>query len=148
MKLGDLLNEKDSKYRARVTARPDETVEAVIKRLTEYDRGSMTVCEDDGTVAGIITERDIIRKCYRISKNIDKIKVQDIMTKKIIVGKPDDDLSYAINVMKEKRIRHLPMVDADNKFIGMISMRDLLGVQLDQCNIEVRFLNDFISGQS
>lgn len=147
MKLGDLLNAKDSRYRVTVTARPNDTISVAVRKLAEHDRGSLAVCDDTGRLIGIITERDIVRKCVTSGKAFDKIKVQDVMTKKVIVGNPEDDLSYAIGVMKEKRIRHIPIVDAQEKVIGMISMRDLLGVQLEQCDTEVRFLTEYISGR-
>ena len=147
MKLGDLLNTQDSKYRVTVTIRPNETVSAAIHKLADHDRGSLTVCDDEGKLVGIITERDIVRKCFTSGKALDKIKIQDVMTKKVALGNPEDDLSYAISVMKEKRIRHIPVVDEQERVIGMISMRDLLGVQLEQCNTEVRFLTDYISGR-
>lgn len=147
MKLCDLLNTKDSKYRATITVRPNEMVSVAVRKLADHDRGSLTVCDNDGKLVGIITERDILRKCFTSSKTPDKIKIQDVMTKKVAVGNPEDDLSYAISVMKEKRIRHIPIVDDQERVIGMISMRDLLGVQLEQCNTEVRFLTDYISGR-
>ena len=146
MKLGDLLNTKDSKYRSEVTVRPNETISAAVHKLAEHDRGSLVVCDDEDKLVGIVTERDLVTKCFTSGKALDKIKIKDVMTKKVAVGNPEDDLSYAISVMKEKRIRHIPIVDAQEKVIGMISMRDLLGVQLEQCNTEVRFLTDYISG--
>ena len=66
------------------------------------------------------------------------------MSMEVIVATPEDDLNYAVNVMKQKRIRHLPVV-ADQKVLGMISMRDLLGVQLAECTTEIRHLNAYIS---
>lgn len=145
MKLGELLSAKDSKYRIAVTVRPEETIFAAIQRLVEHDRGSLPVCNNKGELVGIITERDIVRNCLARGDAPAKIKIKDIMSKQVVIGKPEDDLSYAINVMKEKRIRHIPIVD--NKIvIGMISMRDLLGIQLEECNIQVHYLSDYISG--
>jgi CBS domain-containing protein len=144
MKLGDLLNAKDSEYRVAVTVLPEETVLAAIHKLAEHDKGSLLVCDHRGKLMGIVSERDIVRKCFISVQDLDKIKIQDVMTKKVIVGNPEDDLCYAISVMKEKRIRHIPIVDEEANVIGMISMRDLLGVQLEQCNIELKFLNDYI----
>jgi predicted transcriptional regulator len=66
------------------------------------------------------------------------IKIQDVMTKQVAIGHPEDDLNYAISVMKQKRIRHLPIV-VDQKVVGMISMRDLLGVQLEETAAEIRY---------
>jgi len=144
MKLGELLNSKDFKYRVVVTVGPGETISAAIRKLVEYDRGSLPVC-DKSELVGIITERDIVRKCVAYSKDCAKVKVRDVMSEQVVVGTAEDDLNYAINVMKQERIRHLPVVE-NRKVMGMISMRDLLGVQLEECAIQARFLSDYISG--
>jgi len=138
MKIRDLLKTKDLKYRIPVTARPNETISAAIQKLVEYDRGSLPVCNDKGELVGIITERDIVRKCLTRSEPFAKIEIQDVMTKEVAIGHPEDDLDYAISVMKQKRIRHLPIVD-NQEVVGMISMRDLLGVQLEDAKAEIRY---------
>lgn len=147
MKLGELLNSKDMKHRVAVAVSPNDTISSVIEKLVEHDRGSFPVCNDKGGLVGIITERDIIRKCFTGSTDCSKYKVQDVMSRKVAVGQADDELDYAINVMKTERIRHLPVVD-ESRVIGMISMRDLLGFRLEETTIQVRFLSDYISGGS
>ncbi len=94
---------------------------------------------------GIITERDIVRKCFTRSDTIAKTKIQDVMSKQVVIANPEDDLDYAISAMKQKRIRHLPIMD-NRKVVGMISMRDLLGVQLEESTTQVRYLSAYISG--
>ena len=145
MNLGDLLNQKEFKYRVVVTVKPKETISSTIQKLTEHDRGSLPVCDDKGELMGIITERDILRKCFTGSTDCSKFKVQDVMSKKVVIGSPEDKLDYAISVMKQERIRHLPIV-ANRRVIGMISMRDLLGVKLEESRAEVKYLTDYISG--
>ncbi|MFH1032541.1 MAG: CBS domain-containing protein [Chloroflexota bacterium] len=145
MKLSDLLSTKDLKYRTPILIGPNETVSAAIQKLSEHDRGALPVCDDAGKLVGIITERDIMRKCLARDQTPAKTKIRDIMTKDVIIGIPDDDLDYAINAMKQKRIRHIPIVDKQ-KVVGMISMRDLLGVQVEECRLQVRLLSDYISG--
>ena len=147
MKLGELLNTKDMKHRVAVTVSPNDNVSSVIQKLVEHDRGSFPVCNDKGGLVGIITERDIVRKCLSGDVDCSKIKVHDVMSRKVAVGQADDELDYAINVMKTERIRHLPVID-ENKVIGMISMRDLLGFKLEETNTQIRFLSDYISGGS
>ncbi len=147
MTLGDLLNTKDAKNRVAVTVQPSETVMAAVHKLAKYDRGSIMVCDEEGKLLGIISERDIVRRCFTGGKDLDKTKIQDVMTTRVVVAKLEDDLSYAINIMKEARIRHIPIVDAQEKAIGIISMRDLLGVQLEESNTTVRILNDYILGR-
>jgi CBS domain-containing protein len=145
MKLEELLNQKEFRYRELVTVTPRETIAATIRKLAEHDRGSLPVCNDKDELVGIITERDIIRKCFSGGTDCSKFKVQDVMSRKVVIGSPGDDLDYAISVMKHERIRHLPIVD-NRKVIGMISMRDLLGVKLEESRAEVKYLTDYISG--
>lgn len=145
MNLGDLLNQKDFKHRSAVTVKPKETISATIQKMIEHDRGALPVCDDKGELVGIITERDIVRKCFTGSLDCARLKIQDVMSKKVAIGSSEDDLDYAISVMKRERIRHLPVVD-DKKVIGMISMRDLLGVRLEESTDKVRYLTDYISG--
>ncbi|MFC2046707.1 cyclic nucleotide-binding/CBS domain-containing protein [Chloroflexota bacterium] len=145
MKLRELFNTKEFKYRVVVTVEPTEPVIAAIQKMIEHDRGSLQVCNNKGEMVGIITERDIVRKCFARSDDLVKIKIKDVMSKQIIIGNVEDDVSYAISIMKQKRIRHLPIMD-NQKVMGMISMRDLLGVQLEECQTEARHLSDYISG--
>ncbi|MFC1955976.1 CBS domain-containing protein [Chloroflexota bacterium] len=147
MKLIELLNMKDSKYRIPVTIGLNDTVFMAVQKLAEHDRGSLPVCDEKGELKGIITERDIARKCFSKSGESIRIRIKNIMSTEVAVGQPNDDLNYALNVMKQKRIRHLPIVDK-KKVIGMISMRDLLGIQLEESDTKVRFLSDYISGGS
>ena len=135
MKIRDLLKIKS---RPVITIGPNDTVSAVVQKLAEYDRGSLPVCNDKGELVGIVTERDIVRKCFKNIGAWANFKVQDVMTKEVAVGIPDDDLEYAISAMKQKRIRHLPIVDKQ-RMVGMVSIRDLLDVELKEAQAEVRY---------
>jgi CBS domain-containing protein len=138
MNIRDLLKMKDFKYRHVVTIGPNETISMAIQKLVEHDRGSLPVCDEKGELVGIITERDIVRKCFARSDAFTNIKIQDVMSKQVAIGNPEDDLDYAISVMKQKRIRHLPIMD-NQEVVGMISMRDLFGVQLAEAKAEIRY---------
>ena len=146
MKLGELLNHKDFRYRTAVLASPNDTIASVIDKLVANDRGSLPVCDEKGQLVGIITERDIVRK-FLTGKNIvpSKVKVKDVMTIGVVYGRPEDDVSYAIKMMKERKIRHIPIVQ-NKKVLGMISVRDLLGVQLEESQSDVKNLHAYISG--
>jgi len=135
MKIRDLLKVKS---RPVITVEPNETVTAAIQKLVDNDRGSLSVCNDKGELVGIITERDIVRKCFARSDAIASTKVRDVMTAQVVIGIPEDDLSYVISVMKQKRIRHIPIVD-NQKVVGIVSMRDLLDMQLDQTEAQIRY---------
>ncbi len=135
MKIRDLLK---TKSRPVISIGPNDTVSAVVQKLAEHDLGSLAVCNDDGELVGIVTERDVIRKCFKSIDACAKFRVQDIMTKEVAVGIPDDDLEYAISAMKQKRIRHLPILD-NQRVVGMLSMRDLVDVELKEAQAELRY---------
>jgi CBS domain-containing protein len=138
MKIRDLLAGKDAKYRVVATVEPNENISVAIQKMVTFDRGAISVCNENGELLGIITERDIVRKCFTSIAALENVKVENIMTEKVAMGHPEDDLDYAISVMKQKRIRHLPIVD-NQVVMGMISMRDLIGVQLAEYKAEIRY---------
>jgi CBS domain-containing protein len=72
--------------------------------------------------------------------------VKEIMTKKIIIGDPEDDLDKVEVIMTENRIRHLPIIK-DNKLAGIISMGDVVKAQLKNIHVENRFLKEYIVGK-
>ncbi|MFC1945924.1 CBS domain-containing protein [Chloroflexota bacterium] len=138
MKIRDLLKMTDFENRVVVIVRQNQTVSEAVNKLIENNRGSLPVCNDTGELVGIITERDIVRKCFVHGGDLNNINIGDIMTEQVAICIPEDDLDYAIEVMKRKRIRHLPVVD-NQKIVAMVSMRDLFGVQYEGAKAEIRY---------
>ena len=124
MKLGDLLEMKEFKYRKVVTVGPNDTISTAVHKLVEYDMGALPVCSENNELIGIITERDIARNCST-NDSCANIKIRDAMSEEVAIGSPEDDVDFAIDIMKQKRIRHLPIMH-NQKIVGMISMRDLI----------------------
>ncbi len=114
-----------AKYRALVTVEPNDNISVAVKKMVTFDRGAICVCNESGEPLGIITERDIVRKCCMSIADCENIKVKNIMTVKVAIGHPEDDVHSAIDVMTRKRFRHLPIMD-HQRMMGMVSMRDLL----------------------
>jgi CBS domain-containing protein len=139
MKIRDMLKTAGFKSRTVVTVGPDEFVSAAIQKLAEYDKGALPVCNDKDELLGIITERDIVRKCFVRGVDFTNKKIMDTMSKQVAIAILDDDLDYAINTMKQKKIRHIPIVD-DKKVVGIISMRDILGFQYEETKAEIRYI--------
>jgi CBS domain-containing protein len=111
-----------------VTAKPDEKVIDAVEKMAKYKVGSVVII-DDGKVLGIITERDIIN-LVASKKDLNE-KLELYMTKNPITIYFDESLEKAIQIMKEKNIRHLPVVNKEGKLIGMISARDIIRVSLE-----------------
>ena len=136
MKIRDFLKLKG---RPVITIGPNETVSVAIQKLVENDIGALPVCSNNGALLGIISERDLLKECFRLISAIGITKVQDVMTKHVAVGIPEDDLDYVTWVMKQKRIRHLPIV-IGQKVVGMVSMRDIVDMQLEETKVEIRYM--------
>ncbi len=135
MKIRDFLKIKG---RPVITVGPDETVSVAIQKLVDNNIGALPVC-NWGVLVGIITERDLLKERFWNSNAIDTTKVRDVMTKHVAVGIPEENLDYATSVMKQKRIRHLPIV-VGQKLEGIISMRDIVDMQFEETKAELRYV--------
>ena len=135
----------EMKGRRLITISPDDTVETAIRKLVDNKIGAMPVCDGKGNLIGIISERDLLKECAQRAKSISKTLIKDIMTRNVVIGIPEDDLDYVTDIMTQKGIRHLPIMDGP-KLEGMVSIRDVVDIQLEKSKAEARFLNDYISG--
>lgn len=142
MKVKDLLRTKGCSV---ITTGPDETIITAIQKLVENNIGALPVCNAKGTILGIVSERDLLKECSLRSSKISNTKVKDVMTKDVAIGIPEDGLDYIMEIMTQKGIRHLPILDGP-KLAGIMSMRDMIDAQLEETKATVRFLNDYISG--
>jgi CBS domain-containing protein len=121
-----------------ITIGPGETVKAALKKLVENNIGALPVCDKTGQLVGIISERDVLKECLDQNESIGTTKIQEVMSRQVAVATPDDDLDYATSVMKQKNVRHLPVVD-NKKINGMISMRDIVNSRLQDVEAEIRY---------
>ena len=112
-----------------VAVRPDESVQVAIARMLEENVGSVAVCEDSRLV-GMFTERDVLRLAGQDGGALADAKVADVMTRTLVTASPDDDVLAAAQMMGERRIRHLPVVQGDN-ILGLIGIRDVLRVLVE-----------------
>ena len=145
MKVRDLLAKAD---RPPVTISAEKTVGEAMKLLTDHKIGSLIVIDSEGNPAGIITERDIFRIAYKYHGEMMQMKVADHMTSNLIIGLPDDDIDYIAKVITQNRIRHIPIMDKDEKLAGIISIGDIVKAKLDMAEVELRYLTEYITGHS
>ncbi len=113
--------------------------------LDEHRVGVLLVTDENENVAGIISERDILYKCYRSGEPLKEKKVESLMTKveDIIVGKIDDTPRRMMNMMVTQNIRHIPIIEKDT-IIGIVSIDDLLQLILENSEVESRKLREYI----
>lgn len=124
-----------SKGVAVVTVRPEQTIRETLALLAEHNIGALVVVDETQKPVGIVSERDIVRALAK-TETVFRWPVGRIMTKEVIIGTPQDDLSAVGYTMTEKRIRHLPVVER-GKLVGIVSIGDILKAQRDQYQGEV-----------
>ncbi len=142
MTVADILKQKSGKiYSIGSTAKLCDA----IKDLNTYKIGAILVKNEDGTVAGILTERDILTKACPVNFQADKIPVSDMMTPRenLIIGTDTDTVSYVMHIMTDKKIRHLPIYSGE-KLVGLISIGDVIKTVMDQSEAEVHMLKEHI----
>ena len=103
----------------------DSIVSEIADSMSQKNIGAVPILDDDKTLQGVVSERDIVRKCVKNGRDPDLVSALDIMTTEIITVDLNTSAEIAIKIMGENNIRHLPVVDKDNKLINFISHRDL-----------------------
>ena len=104
---------------------PTTTVAEVIKTMKEHRFGCVFVV-DDGQLAGIVTERDILKKVVGGDVDPTSLAAQDIMTTNPEYLFSDDEISFALNRMHVGGFRHIPLIQLDGRPTGVVSVRDIL----------------------
>jgi CBS domain-containing protein len=94
-------------------------------------------------LAGIVSERDVMGRVVAPGRDPDGTRVADVMTKDLVFVRKADTHEEGLRKMKQAGCRHLPVVEGD-RFIGMVSLRDLLQVDLTEKDEEIRWLNAYI----
>jgi len=101
-----------------------ETVTKVAGLMKQHDVGSVPVVESDRLV-GIVTDRDIVLKVVAGGRNPEQAAVKEAMTPNPVSCKEDDDLEYALRLMKERQVRRMPIVDGGGRLTGIIAQADV-----------------------
>ena len=127
------MNVRDIMTEPPLTCTPETSLAVAARLMGEADYGTLPVIDARGTVAGIVTDRDICLALARTNRNALNIPVREVMTKKVVSALPDDDVHGAVATMKGARVRRLPVCDKSGRLEGMLSMEDIVvrGLQGD-----------------
>ena len=142
MKVKDILSKKGSQV---WTVKTTATIHEVLGSLVTHAIGALIVLDDVNRIAGIISERDIIRECYKNTRQAENTPVEKIMSRNLIIGSPEDELDYIMGIMTKNRIRHVPVV-VGGKLEGIISIGDIVKAQLTNSEYENHYLKDYLFG--
>ena len=141
MKISDVLKEKGLEF---IAVDSNTTVDIAIHKMVDRNIGAILVMEE-GKLAGLFTERDVLKCWAAKGESFCNIKIKDVMTKDVLIAEPDDDLSYAMTIMINKKIRHLPVIEK-GKIVSVVSIRDMVKAQVSDLQAEVHYLKDYITG--
>jgi CBS domain-containing protein len=106
-----------------VSVKLETPITEVTKIIKDNNVGSVPVC-DGQRVVGIVTDRDIVLRGIAMDKDINTLKAKDVMTAKVTTVDSNSDVNSASNIMAEKQIRRLPVVDGNN-LVGIVSIGDI-----------------------
>ena len=140
--VSDLLKAKPHRL---VSVSPEQSVLDAIKTLAQEDIGAAIVLSGD-QLAGIFSERDYTRKVILKGRSSDSTRVEEVMTARVVCVSPRTGTRECMQLMTEKRIRHLPVVE-DGHCVGMVSIRDIVGDIIADQDFTIEQLEHYISGQ-
>src|SRR5262245_8150910 len=139
MKVADILALKGF---AVITIKPSDSVGTLSTLLRDKRIGAAIVSNDGQTIDGVVSERDIAYGLSIHKADLHTLLVSALMTKAVITCSPDDDVAKVASTMLSRRIRHIPVTDG-NGLLGMVSIRDVLNVRLDELQRETAQLRSF-----
>ncbi|ASR37480.1 histidine kinase [Prauserella marina] len=142
MRIADLLRSKGSTV---VTVAPETTVTELLARLAEYNVGALVVVGDGGELAGIVSERDVVRRIHEHGPALLSRPVSEIMTMIVATCEPTDSVDQLSAVMTERRIRHVPVL-VDGGLGGIVSIGDVVKSRMDELQLNQEQLEAYISG--
>ena len=122
---------------------PTATVYEALDRMARYDVGALVVL-DDGRLAGMFSERDYARKVILHGKTSKELAVSEIMTPHVVCVWLDDSVEKCMALMTDKRVRHLPVLDAD-RVLGLVSIGDVVKALLHEQQFVINQLERYIT---
>lgn len=142
MRIAEILRSKGS---AVTTARPDLDIRALLALLADHNIGAVVVSPDGSRIAGIVSERDIVRALHRHGTVLLDSPVSRIMSTEVRTCAPDDHIEGLRRIMTDHRIRHLPVV-ADGELVGIVSIGDVVKSAISELKTEREQLVEYLQG--
>ncbi|CAA7612996.1 CBS domain-containing protein [Magnetospirillum sp. SS-4] len=124
------------------TVRPEHAVADAAALLTNKKVGVAVVCDAKGKLVGVLSERDIVKGLSQYGKSALEMPVRNIMSSPVVTCSPSDSIKAVMEVMTERRIRHLPVVEKD-ELLGIVSIGDAVNFRLHEAQMEMNVLRDF-----
>jgi CBS domain-containing protein len=136
-----LLRHKGSEV---ATVPPALSVSGLLEDLARHNVGALVVVDETGTLVGIVSERDVVRRLDERGAELLTAPVSDIMTSRVVTCGPNEAVDSLAAIMTERRIRHLPVVE-DGRLIGIVSIGDVVRSRIEQLESHQEQLESYIA---
>ncbi len=123
----------------------DTSVLDAARAMTERNVGAVTICADNGRPVGIFTERDLMTRVVVLGRDPARVTLGEVMTTRLLFARCDEPIEAVEGEMRRMHVRHLPIVDAGGRLMGVISLRDLLRAKVREREEELHALHDYIA---
>ncbi len=143
MNIAQILKDKGNRV---ISVRAEETLESVAGLLDKERIGAVVALGEDGSVIGVLSERDIVRRLARHGAGALRMTVGDAMTRDVVTVSPDMAIDATMSLITDRRIRHLPVLDGD-ELVGFISIGDLVKWKIASTEAESEMMKSYLSGQ-
>lgn len=140
MLIATILQDKGT---AVATVPPQATVSELLAKLAELNIGAVVVSEDGETIAGIVSERDVVRRLHERGPDILRQPVSTIMTADVRTCTPETKVDQLRRTMTDHRVRHVPVV-RDGRLAGIVSIGDVVKSAIQELEIEKEALVDYL----
>lgn len=141
MKAADILRNKGDEV---IGVCDTDTVCDAAKIMDKRRIGAVVVRDSDEQVCGVLSERDVTRQLARLGEGVLTEPVTDCMTRQIFTASPDDSLDHLMEMMTDRRVRHLPVV-ADDTLLGIVSIGDVVKYKIAEAEAEAQAMHSYIS---
>lgn len=125
----------------------ETTVLDAVQRMNQHKLGALVVMNGP-KMAGMFTERDVLRRIVGEQRDPSKTRVGEVMTREVICCSPETDLEEVSAIMKKRRIRHLPVCDESGNLYGLISIGDVNAHFASHQEAQIVFLNEYLFGRA
>ncbi len=125
---------------------PQATVLDATRRMNHHKIGALMVM-NEGQVMGIFTERDVLRRVVGSELDPASVPIFDVMTAELVTCDPDCEIEEIAEIMRSKRIRHVPVVDSERTLLGVISIGDINAHTALRRESELHYLSEYVYGR-
>lgn len=136
-----------AKPRRVIATGASASVREATRLMNEHAIGSLVVVSA-GRLAGIFTERDVLRRVVAVGRSPDSTAVGEVMTREVVCCSPADAIEEVADLMRQRRIRHVPVVDGGDRIVGLVSIGDVNAHRFAACATELAQVRDYILGRS